>query len=90
MRSPGAKYDLEYVAHIWAEDTFDPWEEVKSQIFFVKMCIRRALLEGASLADALSDGGAAEYYRSVARDIESNIDELHWNEEKKIVMEIPS
>jgi GH15 family glucan-1,4-alpha-glucosidase len=81
---------LEYLTRVWAEDTFDPWEEVKSQIFFAKICARRALLEGASLADALDDGGAAIYYRARARDIENNIDEVHWSQSRKIIMEIPS
>lgn len=78
------------MAKSWADDTGDPWEEVRSQVFFVKICSRRALLEGAALADQLGDGGAAVYYRSVALQIEDSVNTVHWSEEKGIVMEIPS
>lgn len=60
------KFDLEYVAQNWKETSFDLWEEVKGHHFFTAMVQRRALSEGAWLAEKLGDHGAAEWYRKQA------------------------
>ncbi len=60
------KVDLEYVAHHWGDVCFDLWEEVRGHHFFTLMVSRRALLEGAKLAQTLGDGGAAQYYSEQA------------------------
>lgn len=72
------KADLEYVAHHWRDSSFDLWEEVRGQHFYTRMVQRRALVEGADLAQRLGDSGAADYYRSQARALEKHIDN-HWN-----------
>lgn len=56
------KRDLEYVSHHWRDPSFDLWEEVKADHFYTRMVQRRAMLEGASLAQALGDTGAALWY----------------------------
>lgn len=65
------KKDLEYVAHHWAEQAFDVWEEVKGLNFFTQMAHRIALTKGAQLADYFNDPGAARFYRGKAREVES-------------------
>lgn len=57
------KRDLEYVAYHWAEPSFDLWEEEKGQHFYTLLTQHVALQEGAKLARALSDEGAAAFYQ---------------------------
>lgn len=70
------KKDLEYVSHHWQDPSFDLWEEVKGTHFYTLMVSRRALLEGAQLAQTLGDDGAAQWYRLQARQIETVV--LHF------------
>ncbi len=63
------KKDLEYVSHHWKDSTFDLWEEVKGTHFYTLMVSRRALLEGAQLANKLGDNGAANWYKLQANEI---------------------
>jgi glucoamylase len=86
---PGVKHDLEYIQQIWSNDSGDPWEEIKAQVFFVKMTMRRALYLGAQIATALGDNGAAQSYSSTAKQIEDDINNKHWNSQTGVVMEIP-
>lgn len=72
------KHDLEYVSHHWNDTSFDLWEEVRGHQFFTAMVQRRALLEGAWLADRLGDPLAAGWYRVQARNLESLI-QRHWD-----------
>lgn len=67
------KRDLEYVSHHWREPCFDLWEEVKGDHFYTRMVQRRAMIEGADLADQVGDFGAAKWYRLQARDIERDM-----------------
>ena len=76
------KSDLEFVSHHWREDSFDLWEEVRGQHFYTQMVQRRALLEGATLADDLEDPLAARWYRKQAYDLELSILKF-WDESKK-------
>ncbi|MEW6056653.1 MAG: glycoside hydrolase family 15 protein [Bdellovibrionota bacterium] len=78
------KTDLEYVAKKWREHDFDLWEEVKGHHFFTRMAQRKALLEGATLADALADAQAATHYRREAALIEAEILK-HWNAQKRVL-----
>ncbi len=68
-----AKVDLEYVAHHCMEPSYDAWEELFGQHFFHRILQRRALLEGAVLADSLNDPLAAQFYRRQARALEPEI-----------------
>jgi glucoamylase len=77
------KSDLEYVAHHWDETCFDLWEEVHGYHFFTRMVQRRAMLDGADLADRLNDGGAATYYRQQAQLIEAKL-LSQWDDSKQI------
>ena len=72
------KLDLEFVAHHWSETSFDLWEEVRGLHFFTRMVQRRALLEGALLAQDMGDSAAAQYYRTQAQNLSLEI-EKHWN-----------
>ncbi len=72
------KADLEYVSHHWREASFDLWEETKGQHFYTRMVQRKALIQGADLAERLGDGGAASWYRSQASEIEKEIVK-HWD-----------
>ncbi|KAI9837191.1 MAG: Glucoamylase, intracellular sporulation-specific [Sclerophora amabilis] len=56
------KADLEYVSHYWQSPGFDLWEEVDGLHFFTAMVQIKALKEGASLALAFGDEGAAAWY----------------------------
>ncbi len=73
------KKDLEYISHHWKDPSFDLWEEVKGTHFYTLMVIRRALLEGATLANELGDTGAGLWYESQARQIELELQHF-WNE----------
>jgi glucoamylase len=57
------KADLEYVSHNWQNAGFDLWEEVNGMHFFTAMVQMRAMREGAELAGAFSDIGAADWYQ---------------------------
>src|SRR5581483_6044551 len=72
------KTDLEYVSHHWSDPSCDLWEEVAGDHFYTRMAQRRALLDGAGLADRLNDPGAASWYRLQAGQIESSLQSF-WN-----------
>ncbi|MHC4615112.1 MAG: glycoside hydrolase family 15 protein [Planctomycetota bacterium] len=72
------KADLEYVSHHWWAPCFDLWEEVCAQHFYTRMTQRRALLDGAALAQRLNDPRAAAWYRQQAALIGAEL-ELHWD-----------
>ncbi len=79
------KADLEFVAHHWNETCYDIWEEISGYHFYTRLIQRRALVEGAKLADRLGDGGAASFYRAQAAKLEPLI-ETHWNESKGVLV----
>ncbi|MBK9295087.1 MAG: glycoside hydrolase family 15 protein [Oligoflexia bacterium] len=56
------KLDLEFVAHHWREPNFDLWEEVFGSHFYTLMSQRKAMLDGAKLAELVGDPGAAQFY----------------------------
>jgi len=74
------KADLEYVSHHWREPSFDYWEEEKATHFSTRMVQRRALLDGADLAERLNEPGAADWYRQQAALIGAEL-EGHWDRE---------
>ncbi len=80
------KADLEFVSNHWPEASYDLWEEVKGQHFNTRMVQRKALLDGADLADELGDLGAASWYRIQAKNLEVEI-EKHWDSQKEILLE---
>lgn len=74
-RTPSVgKTDLEYVAHRWRDWNFDLWEEVFGLHFYTLMAQRLALTQGAQIADALGDPGAADFYRQQLAPIEARLD----------------
>lgn len=79
------KADLEYVAHQWTSKDVDLWEEIRGCHFFTRMLQRRALLEGARLAQRLDDGGAAVYYREQAALLASSL-EKHWSPRRQMIV----
>eukprot|EP00052_Salpingoeca_macrocollata_P003348 m.35368 g.35368 ORF g.35368 m.35368 type:complete len:459 (+) comp13237_c0_seq2:1233-2609(+) len=72
------KFNLDYVAGAYKENTCDLWEEVQSTDFFWnRMNHRRALLLGAQFAQSMGDSQAAATYTNAAQDITSNLPS-HW------------
>ncbi len=67
------KRDLEYVAHHWREQSFDPWEEERALHFYTLTVQKTALTRGAQLASRLNDPWAASFYRSQAAQIEQTL-----------------
>ncbi|HRD69102.1 MAG TPA: glycoside hydrolase family 15 protein [Legionella sp.] len=67
------KMDLEYIAHHWQDDNFDLWEEVYGHHFFTAMSQKKALLDGATLANRLYDTQAALYYTTQAKLIDNRL-----------------
>jgi glucoamylase len=80
------KADLEYVSHNWNHTGFDLWEEVEGMHFFTAMVQHRALREGAELASAFSDVGAANWYTHQAELLSRFISDF-WNENKGHLVE---
>jgi glucoamylase len=80
------KSDLEYVSRHWEETSFDPWEEIKGHHFFNQIVQRKALLDGANLANRLTDGKAADWYGEQAKALEVEINK-HWRNDLKILLE---
>ncbi|KAF2866237.1 glucoamylase I precursor [Massariosphaeria phaeospora] len=76
------KADLEYVAQYWNQSGFDLWEEVQGLHFFTAMVQLRALREGADIAVAFGDPGAAEWYTKQAAYLERLVRESFWDEGK--------
>lgn len=70
--------DLDFSAKYWGNSSVDLWEEVKGQHFFTRIVIRRALLEGAKLAQALGDTEKQQWYRGQAMALERAISS-HWD-----------
>ena len=87
---PGVQRDLQYVVQVWPDDSGDPWEEVRGQVFFDKFAMRLALLMGAELATEFGNTTAATLYTSTAKAIEANILSVHWNPSQGIIMEVPN
>lgn len=78
------KVDLEYISHHWQEASYDIWEEVKGTHFYTLMVTRKALLDGAMLANKLNDHGAAVWYQSQATLIEKQLT-LFWDKNKNLI-----
>jgi glucoamylase len=74
------KGNLEYIAHHWADPSFGAWEEVKGS-HFMRSCVqRRALYEGAELANQLGDSKAGIYYIEQAKELEKFMMK-YWSQE---------
>eukprot|EP00035_Acanthoeca_spectabilis_P024581 m.454487 g.454487 ORF g.454487 m.454487 type:complete len:490 (-) comp20681_c0_seq1:37-1506(-) len=80
------KQDLEFVAHHWVDQCCDPWEEIFGDHFFTKIVQRKALIDGAALAEVMGDPGAAAYYSQQAALIIPAIDS-HWNANTGVIEE---
>lgn len=75
------KIDLEYIANHWNFATAGLWEEVYSYHFFTEAVQRRALINGAALAQEIGDDEAAYYYLQQAKYLEELM-LTHWNEQR--------
>jgi len=64
--------DVEYTLRHWQNTSVDLWEEVRGHHFYTRFVQRKALIDGARLADLLGDGTNADIYRkgAAALDIE--------------------
>lgn len=75
------KADLEYVSHFWRYKTFDLWEEIVGDHFYTRMVQRKALIEGARLAENLKDFEAAKWYRGQAQALTTELSK-HWDAQR--------
>jgi glucoamylase len=75
------KTDLEYISNNWPKTCYDPWEEIRGHHFFTRLIQRKALFEGAKLAQKLNDGGAATQYTNQATALEAELAK-HWDDTK--------
>lgn len=74
------KHDLDWVVTGWDSNTCDLWEEVQSSDFFWnRVTMKKAMLDGASFADAFGDGASAETYRATAAAINATLLSAHWD-----------
>jgi glucoamylase len=80
------KIDLEYVSRYWQRDGFDLWEEVEGLHFFTMMVQLRSLQEGADIAAAFGDDGAAHWYRFQASEMKKRLPDF-WDAEKNHLIE---
>lgn len=80
------KADLEYVSHFWNHSSFDLWEEVDGMHLFTAMVQLRALREGAQIALAFGDDGAAAWYGQQAVYLERFVRRF-WNKTKGHLVE---
>jgi glucoamylase len=76
------KADLEYVARYWSHPGFDLWEEVSGTHFFTASVQLRALREGADIARAFGDAGAADWYEKQAALLSKSIQRDFWDEKR--------
>ena len=84
-RSPSViKTDLELVSHHWQDMSFDLWEEVEGHHFYTRMVQRKALIEGAALANLWGDQGAEQWYSQQSAQISSQI-LRHWNSTLQLI-----
>lgn len=74
------KSNLEYISQHFTEPSFSAWEEVRGSHFFRSCVQRRALYEGAELANAFGDSQAGRYYIEQAKALEAFM-MRHWVEE---------
>jgi len=79
------KADLEFVSRIWDQPSFDIWEEVLGHHFYTRFAQWRGLTNGAQLARAVNDNGAASYYGGVADQIKRSLDDF-WDAGKGFVV----
>jgi glucoamylase len=86
---PGLKSDLQYISNVWNKDAGDPWEDMVGQVLFQKLVNRRALIEGAKLAQTIGDPFAAQYYNKVANQIQVDIMANHWDASAGLLKEVP-
>ena len=74
------KSNLEYISKNITEASFSAWEEVRGSHFFRSCVQRRALYEGAELANSLGDSQAGRYYIDQAKALEAFMMK-HWEED---------
>ncbi|KAI8320640.1 Six-hairpin glycosidase [Martensiomyces pterosporus] len=80
------KRDLEYVAGVWHENRHcDIWEESRGLHFYTLMAQRRALVDGARLADLLGDTAGVQKYRRAARGVERDLARF-WNPKRNYLL----
>jgi glucoamylase len=83
---PMVRLDLDHVVRTWDSPSFDIWEDVKGLHFYNFMVSRRALRQGAALAEKMGDHGRARAYILSAEMIEAQLRYRFWNAEKGILI----
>lgn len=73
------KADVEFVLHNWMKPCFDVWEEHFGHHFFTRLAQRRALWDGAQIAQELGDTRGNEYLQAIGP-LEEELTK-HWSEE---------
>lgn len=79
------KADLEFVAHHWADASFDLWEEVKGDHFYTRIAQWRALKEGAAFARRMQDDAAAAFYQQQAGAVMDSLDKF-WSSSRNYLL----
>ncbi len=72
------KTDLDYIAHHWADPSFDLWEESYGNHFFTLVVSRKALALGAMLARTMGDTQSATIYQQESMRIVQAL-QTFWN-----------
>jgi len=73
------KYDLDWIAANWKQDSCDLWEEIRSNDFFWnRLNMKRTLLLGASFASSMGDSNTAATYNAAAMAVNATL-MAHWN-----------
>lgn len=92
------KWDLEYLAHHWADMSFDLWEEQKAMHTHTVVMIRRALQKALEIAEKFEPGGKTSgaylYYKQQIGEIDNVMRAEAWDSEKNhlkaVIREAPA
>ena len=74
------KFDLDWVVAGWASSTCDLWEELTSDdLFWNRVTMKKAMLEGAAFAAAMGDEVSSASYAATATAINATLLSAHWD-----------
>eukprot|EP01126_Amoeba_proteus_P011163 TRINITY_DN1446_c0_g2_i1.p1 TRINITY_DN1446_c0_g2~~TRINITY_DN1446_c0_g2_i1.p1 ORF type:complete len:381 (-),score=57.13 TRINITY_DN1446_c0_g2_i1:170-1312(-) len=73
------KFDLDWVAANWSQNSCDLWEEIRADdMFWNRFNFRHALVIGAKLAQTMGDQNSANFYSNAAQAISATL-QAHYN-----------
>jgi len=75
------KFDLDWVAHNWSQDSCDLWEEIRSNDhFWNSFNFQNALLEGSIFAAKMGDSNSSQKYKEAANNVGKTLS-AHYNQQ---------